>query len=336
MIASFAGVFFWIAAAAAILAPAIAFVGFRVLRRRGHRTLGRLWIAFIVVAWPLGVWSTFIEPETLAIRHETIALSSWSGPPVRLGLIADSHVGAPHMDPSRMARIVERMNAEHPDAVLLLGDYVGGHQTMAARSRPRNAQVLGGMAAFKGLKAPLGVFGVIGNHDLWYDKNAVRQALTAANVVVLENAAVPVHRPGGEFWMAGLADADDPTFPFWWRQVFANTPAGAPVILMAHEPDGFAIPRRPYAFMAAGHTHCGQISLPLLGPIAIRRPIEKELACHLHRRGDQAIYVSAGLGVSGLPMRFAAPPEINIITLTQQAGRPTATETIQSLPNRTN
>ena len=320
MIASGAGVFFWAAGVAAVLAPLLVFYGFRLLRRRGYPWLAWLWGVFIAIAWTLGVWSTFIEPETLVVRHETIALPRWSGPPVRLGLIADSHVGAPHMDPARMARIVEKMNGEHPDAVLLLGDYVGGHQQMAERSKFRSAQVLGGMTAFKGLKAPLGVFGVIGNHDLWYDKDAVRTTLAAADVTVLENAAVPVHRPGGDFWIAGLADLDDKAYAFWWKAVFDAPPTNAPLILMAHEPDAFAIPRRPYAFMAAAHTHCGQIRVPLLGPIAIRKRVERELACHLHRRDDQAIYVSAGLGVSGMPMRFDAPPEINIITLTSESG----------------
>jgi predicted MPP superfamily phosphohydrolase len=324
MIASVAGVFLWIAVAAAVLAPVIAFVGFRLLQRRGHLRLAWAWIIFIVAAWPLSVWSTFIEPETLVVRRETIAVPRWSGPPVRLGLIADSHVGAPHMDAARMARIVQRMNGEHPDLVLLLGDYVGGHQKMATRSKYRNDQVLSGLAAFKGLTAPLGVVGVIGNHDFWYDKAAVRAGLTAAHVIVLENTAAPIHRPEGDFWVAGLADLDDIANFGWGRQAFSHVPKGAPSILLAHEPDAFAEPHQPYAFMAAGHTHCGQIRLPFLGAIAIRKKIERRLACHLHRRRDQALYVSGGLGVSGLPMRFAAPPEINIITLTSQAGGSTA------------
>lgn len=325
MIASFAGAFFWAAAAAAAFAPAIAVLGFQLLKRWGHARLAWLWVAFVVVAWPLGVWSTFIEPETLVVRRETVALPRWSGPPIRLGLIADSHVGAPHMDPARMARIVEQMNAEHPDLVLLLGDYVGGHQQMATRSAYRNAQVLGGIAAFKGLKAPLGVLGVIGNHDLWYDKDAVRNALVAAGVTVLENSAVPVHRPGGDVWVAGLADLDDrPLYARWARSTFDQVPPDAPSILMAHEPDAFVVPRRPYAFMAAGHTHCGQIRPPFLGPIAIRKAVERQYACHLYRRGDQALYVSGGLGVSGMPMRFSVPPEIDIITLTSEPAGQTA------------
>jgi predicted MPP superfamily phosphohydrolase len=314
-----AGVMYWAAVALAALALVAAALGFRWGCRHQRPLFAWVWAGLIGAFWMLGVWATFIEPELLVVHRETVASPRWSGPPVRLGLIADSHVGAPHMSAARMARIVQRMNAEHPDIVLLLGDYVGGHQSMDYRSQRRNAQVLDGMAAFKDLKAPLGVAGIIGNHDLWYDKDAVRQGLMAANVTVLDDSATEIHRPGGDFWLAGIADLQDIWYSRSLKPAFAAVPAGAPSILMAHEPDAVIVPGQPYALMVAGHTHCGQINLPILGRIAIGSHVEQRYSCHLYWRGDQALFVSGGLGVSNLPVRFRAPPEIDIITLTAAA-----------------
>jgi predicted MPP superfamily phosphohydrolase len=311
----FLNLFYWFAMAAAVFGPPLTV--FLVLRLRRRGWPGRAWMlaGSIAAAWLFGVWCVFIEPNMLVVRQVAVSSPLWSGPPVRLGLIADSHVGAPAMSAARMAKIVTRMNDEHPDLVLLLGDYVGGHAKASARSAANNAEVMKGIETFKGLRAPLGAVGILGNHDLWYNLETVHQALSAAHVTVLDQAGVLIHRPQGDFWVAGLPEYLV-TRP--WRsarQVFATAPVGVPSILMAHEPDGFIVPNLPYAFMAAGHTHCGQVRLPVITNFAIGTYVERKLSCHLYVRGDQSLYVSAGLGESGLPMRFRAPPELDIITL---------------------
>jgi predicted MPP superfamily phosphohydrolase len=307
---------YWVALAAAVFGPPLTVVWALRMRRRGYAM--RVWLVCgtVAVAWLLGVWCVFIEPQRLVVRHITVASPLWSGPPVRLGLIADSHVGAPAMSAARMAGIVTRMNDEHPDLVLLLGDYVGGHAKAVHRSAANNAEVLKGIDAFKALKAPLGVVGILGNHDLWYGLGTIHQALTAANVTVVDNAAVAIHRPEGDFWIAGLSEFLVVRPWVSIGPVFATVPKGVPSILIAHEPDAFVVPRQPYAFMAAGHTHCGQVRLPFLTTLAIGTYVERKLSCHLYTHGDQSLYVSAGLGESGLPMRFRAPPELDIVTLT--------------------
>jgi predicted MPP superfamily phosphohydrolase len=313
-------VFYWLALIAAVFGPPLVALTFNRLRRQGRPRRAAILAAVAVVAWLLGVWSVFIEPETLVVRQLTVASPLWSGPPVRLGLIADTHVGAPHMNAARMARIVARMNAEHPDLVLLLGDYVGGHDRVVIRSPGMNTDIMKGIAAFGALKAPLGVVGVLGNHDVWYNTGALRRAMQVAGVTVLESSATVIHRPGGDFWVAGLTDLDAMKPRLSLRLAYAAVPPDAPSILIAHEPDAFVIPNARYAFMAAGHTHCGQVNLPFVTGFAIGSYIERKLACHLHTRGDQFLYVSAGLGVSGLPMRFRAPPELDVITLTAAPG----------------
>ncbi len=309
---------YWIALAAVVFGPPLTVVLALRLRRRGKPRRAWVLTGAVAIAWLFGVWCVFIEPSMLVVRQVAVTSPLWSGPPVRLGLIADSHVGSPNMSAARMAKIVARMNDEHPDLVLLLGDYVGGDARASARSPANNAEVMKGIDAFKAIKAPLGVVGILGNHDLWYGLGpcAARCRRQCHGPGKLGRA----HSSAGRRFLGGRPGRIFVERP--WRsarQVFATAPAGVPAILMAHEPDGFMAPNLPYAFMAAGHTHCGQVRLPLITKLAIGTYIERKLSCHLYVRGGQSLYVSAGLGESGLPMRFRAPPELDIITLSAAA-----------------
>ncbi len=132
--------------------------------------------------------------------------AAWTGPPSRIGVISDTHVAAPHVDVPRIERLVARMVAERPDVVMLLGDYTGGSAPAAARPEAQRAEILAGVEAFRGLRSPLGTYGVLGNHDLWFDDAAIAAAMARGSVRVLENRTERVARPGGAFWVAGLAD----------------------------------------------------------------------------------------------------------------------------------
>lgn len=291
--------------------------------RRQSRRRPRLTAALCILAaipWALGVWAVFIEPETLTVRHVTVESATWAGPPVRLGLISDTHVGAPHMDVRRLQRIIDRMNASHPDAVLLLGDYAGGH--LAADQRPvgdRDA-VMAGVAAFQSLKSPLGTYAVLGNHDSGFDEEALVAGLEGAGVLVLRNQSVAVSRPGGAFTLAGVADVTSRSLRASVPRALARAPDDRPVILMSHWPDPFQeVPPR-VALTLAGHSHCGQIDLPLIG-----RPFSASAGaalwpCGGYRVDGRDLYVTGGLGTSVVPMRIGAPPEIVILTLKSRPG----------------
>lgn len=303
------------AAVTAVVGP---FVTALIVRRAIRKKRGRAgWTFAVVVAlfWALGVWTFFIEPNTLVVRHVTVESDEWRGPPVRIGIISDTHVSAPHVDVPRVERLVERMNAERPDVVVLLGDYAGGHEPAEMRARPETSDILRGVAAFSGLRAPLGVHGVLGNHDAWFDEAATDRALQAAGVTVLENRAIAVARPSGRFWIAGLADLESrrtrPSVP----EALKTVPGGEPVVLLTHWPDPFAnVPPR-VALTLAGHTHCGQVNFPLLGRLVHASQASARWACGLYNEGGRQLFVTGGVGVSILPVRFRAPPEIVVLTL---------------------
>lgn len=304
-----------LAAAAAIIGPAIVFWWVRNCLRDGRPRLATVLGLTGALFWALGVWAFFIEPRSLTVRHVTVESAAWSGPPLRIGVISDTHVAAPHTDVPRIVELVERMNTQRPDLVVLLGDYAGGHEPADVRARPERSEVLNGVLAFRELKAPMGVFGVLGNHDSWFDEASLEQALIQAGVTVVENRAVRVWSDDGNFWVAGLADRvskrTQPSIP----SALSDIREGEPAILLTHWPDPFAeVPQR-VALTLAGHTHCGQVNLPLIGRPVLPSAGSRRWPCGLYNEGGRQLFVTGGVGVSILPVRFRAPPEIVIVTL---------------------
>lgn len=280
--------------------------------------------------------SAFAEPLATLVTRYQLSPPRWpEGLSVKLAVIADLHACEPWMGRERIRRIVAHANALAPDCVLLLGDYVAGNGIMRYADPIAEkdwARELGR------LKAPLGVHAVLGNHDWWADADVQRRrrgtpaaslALQDAGIPVYENASVRLEKDGAPFWLAGLGDQEafwtiaarraDPQRPFQGSDDLAGTlrqvTDDAPVVLMAHEPDIF--PRVPdrVALTVAGHTHGGQIRILGYAPVVPSRFGNRYVYGHVVERNRNLI-VSAGLGCSGVPVRFGAPPEIVMIELT--------------------
>jgi predicted MPP superfamily phosphohydrolase len=296
-------------------------------RGRGPGALG--WCAVILASgmWFLGVWAVLWEPQTLVVRRIEVTSQAWSGSPLRIGVISDTHGGGAHMDAARMRRVVARMNAERPDIVMLLGDYVSGSTPAAQRSAGARRAVARSIAAFAGLEAPLGVHGVLGNHDWWYDGPLVQAELETAGVNAMENQVVWVERPRAQgeterdgddsdgFWVAGLADYESQRAQPSYTATLAEIAPGPPVIVMSHWPDVFFSAPARVALTLSGHSHCGQVNFPFLGRLRHASEGSERWPCGLYEELGRKLYVSGGVGVSFLPVRFNQPPEIALLTL---------------------
>lgn len=277
--------------------------------------LARLFALGVTTAWALGIWAFFIEPRMLVLREVEVSSPAWSGAPLRVGVISDVHIG-PNMSPDRVERLVARMNAEAPDIVLLVGDYISGHLPPGSRSDRENAELQRGLAALGRLEAPLGTVAVLGNHDWWYDGPVVEDALMAEGVAVLENQSIRVDRGDGTaFWLAGLADYDSERAIPDWETTLGRVPESDDVLALGHWPDIFWGAPDRVALTVAGHSHCGQVNLPVLGRLVSVSPGSAEWPCGLYEDGGRQLYVTGGVGVSVLPVRFRAPPEMAIVTL---------------------
>jgi predicted MPP superfamily phosphohydrolase len=266
-------------------------------------------------------YAVAVEPlYRLQVSPFTVAHPSWpaSMPPLRIAVLTDIHAVEPWMPVERIARIVEVANGLGADMVVLLGDYVAAIPHFTSALVP----FADWAGALRGLKAPLGVYAIMGNHDWWTDNWKVRDHLTKVGIPVLENRAIKVDRDGRRFWVAGLGDqmalhvpggyrgVDD--LPGLVKQVMSDRD---PVILLAHEPDVFVrVPER-VALTLSGHTHGGQIKLPLIGRPVIPSRFGQRYAYGHIVEGGRSLVVSAGLGVTGLPVRFGVPPEIALVTL---------------------
>jgi predicted MPP superfamily phosphohydrolase len=264
----------------------------------------------VLVVLGVAAWALFVEPGRVHLRSVDLALAGWPPPlaGVRLAVLGDIHAGAPHITPAKLQEIVAEANGARPDVVVLLGDYVI-HGVVGGRFvEPEvTAEILGG------LRAPGGVIAVLGNHDWWYDGDRVRHALEARGIIVLENEAHPVPHNGATLWLAGLAD-------LWTRQVdikgtLSSIPPADAVILLTHNPDVFpGVPPR-VALTLAAHTHGGQVRVPPFPPPLVpSRYGSRYAAGHIVEDGRH-LFVTTGVGTSILPVRFAVPPEVVLITL---------------------
>lgn len=206
----------------------------------------------------LGLWAFEIELRLLIVRHERIELSGWAQD-TRVAVLSDLHVGSAGVPISQLRNIVERTNREHPDIIVMLGDYViGGPRGNQDSLRRHFVQPEAIAEELKKLHAPLGVFAVLGNHDWWYDGERMGRALSAAGITVLENQAVHIEK--AHFWLGGIADlwTRTPDVAAALRQVTDSEP----IVLITHNPDIFPdLPAR-VALLLAGHTHGGQVRLP--------------------------------------------------------------------------
>lgn len=292
-------------------------------RRHFLRTFSGLGVAgFSTVAYG------FSEPELqLQVTRYQVSPPQWPADlQLKIAVIADVHACDPWMSLQRIQTIVEHTNTLGADITVLLGDYVAGHRNVT-RFIPADEWA----SVLAGLKAPLGVHAVLGNHDYWDDRTVQREgegipvarsALEAAGIPVYENDVQRLNKAGRPFWLAGLGD-QLAYAPVWRNRIIkrigiddlgatlGKVTDDAPVILLAHEPDvARRVPSR-VALQLSGHTHGGQVRLLGWSPVAP----SGQLLTYGHIRMNCDVVVSGGLGCSFVPFRLGVPPEIVLVTV---------------------
>ncbi len=255
-------------------------------------------------------WGTFIEPNRLVVRHESLQINNW--PPglngLKIAVLSDIHAGGSFIDEKKLRLIVERTNQLQPDLIVIAGDYMSGEGWMSHRVLP---EVFG--ATLKDFRAPLGVYSVLGNHDWWWDGARVRRSLEANGIKVLDDEAIELSQNGTSFWLVGLADLW--TRPQRIEQTIAKLSQDATIIALTHNPDIF--PRLPQrvSLLLAGHTHGGQVRFPIIGSVIQPSDYgQKYVRGHVFENGHH-LFVTTGIGTSILPVRLGVPPEIVLLTI---------------------
>ncbi len=276
---------------------------------RRHRWLTAVLILLVAMGG-FALWLLSNARAMPVVRRVDIALPFPAGAPrhpVTVALLTDSHLSGPDNSPDRMARIVALMNSLKPDLILLGGDYIGDAKGGATYDAAQS------IAPFASLRAPLGVLAVLGNHDSRSKKNRValsrpawRTAFARLGVVLLDDEAVR----RGPLAIGGVRDIytarpDIPATLAAMRRI-----GGVPLIL-THGPDPFPLLPDGPSLTLAGHTHCGQIALPVLGIVYVPSRYGVRYACGVYRQGAKTMIVSGGVGTSGYPFRMLSPPDIS-------------------------
>jgi predicted MPP superfamily phosphohydrolase len=208
-----------------------------------------------------------------------------------------------------VVEIVRLVNELNPKLVVITGDFVTKFDDVTT-----SAKVAGPCGeVLKGLKAPLGVYCVLGNHDAWSDPVIVTDALRSAGLLVLINQSVGIEQNGKRFWLLGAGCYSHGDTKLW--ECVRGVPKEEPRILLVHEPD-FADKTEKYIIdlQLSGHSHGGQIRFPVVGGLYYP-PFARRYPMGLYRLPTHQLYTNVGVGCIGLPMRLMCPPEITHITL---------------------
>ena len=170
------------------------------------------------------------------------------------------------------------------------------------------------------LRARYGVFGVLGNHDIRVDAEAVTQALQGVGIQVLWNASARVNRRGQSLWLSGVDEYSYGQSDL--ARAFEGLPATAPKILLAHNPEIITkATEHQVDFVAAGHTHGGQVKLPGLKSLNTLTQPTQEFLEGFVSSGRTQMYISRGLGKVVLPLRIKCPAEIPVYTFRSSPNR---------------
>ncbi len=274
-----------------------------------------LWLA--LPALLLAAWSFGIEPRWVAQRNIDHAVPGWRGPPgLKVALASDWHFTQKPawrvMSVERARRIVDAINAARPDIVLLAGDFIADRDWQPHKADTAEDEIA---AELGRLRAPLGVFAVLGNHDWQHHGPRFAAALQRRGIRVLENDAAPAD---AGLWVVGIGDHS--TGHSRPAQALAKVPARAQMLVFMHDPASFSgLPPVPGLVMA-GHTHGGQVWLPGIGAPIVPGAAPRAWAYGWITHAGRQMYVTSGLGVSILPVRLNMRPEWVLFRLTGAAG----------------
>lgn len=261
-----------------------------------------LLITLFIITLLLAGYSYFIEPNKLEVTNYTIQDKELSG--IKIVFASDFHI-KPYGQ-KRLEKVVEIINAQNPDIVVSAGDFVCGHTEHSTMHPQKIAE---GLAK---VKSKYGFYTTLGNHDGWYDRWYIKELLEKQNIKVLNNKNEKLQINGKEIFIAGVEDMMT-AFP---NMEDALKGTKTPTILLTHTPDVFPDIPRNVNLTLAGHTHGGQVRLPIIGPIFTASNYGNKYAIGLVEENGKKLITTRGIGVSILPFRFNCLPEIVVIEFT--------------------
>lgn len=261
----------------------------------------------------LALDTTFIAPNRPRVVRKDIALRRW---PARLdgftiALLSDFHYD-PYFSVHPLRASVSMVNELHPELIVLTGDFAsapafGNDGAKAAFAAEPCADLL------RQMRAPYGLWAVLGNHDAETDPDRVTETLRSRGIQVLANQSVPIEGNGSRFWLGGVDDVLHHTADL--MATLKKVPSEESTVLLAHEPDyADYVARYPVDLQLSGHSHGGQVRVPFLPPPYLPG-LARKYIWGLYKIRGLTLYTNPGIGTVEVPVRLNCPPEITLLTI---------------------
>ena len=228
---------------------------------------------------------------------------------LKIGVMSDFHAGA-FDNKEIILQSIAAINAEQPDIITILGDYMNAQTTRDRKSLEKNSYIF---EALRSLEAPQGIYAVLGNHDHWIDAHFVQDKLSGLTAQILTNQGIILDNG---LAMAGIDDLlkGSPDL----KKAMANIPPETTTILLSHNPDvNLQLnDEARICLVISGHTHGGQIRIPFAKwapwvPCSLRY----RQSGLIRETIDRSTFVTKGIGTTIIPVRVACPADIAILRL---------------------
>nr|WP_205092481.1 metallophosphoesterase [Thalassobacillus pellis] len=269
-------------------------------------------LAFFGLGGGTYYYARYMEPDMLTIQTETIKNTSIpeSFQDFKIVQFTDTHVGF-HYSLDQLKNVVDTINQQQPDLILFTGDLVD-----KPHEYTWDEDIV---SVLEQLQAPHGKYWIYGNHDHGgYGTEVVKKTMADSGFTVLQNSSTAIQKGNGLFYLAGLDDVmlGRPNL----EKALQGVDPSVFTIMMVHEPDyADYVKRFPVDVQLSGHSHGGQIQVPLFGYLVTPPHAEKYVE-GFHELGDYPLqlYVSRGLGTTRLPYRFLCKPELTVFKLSNK------------------
>lgn len=274
-----------------------------------------------------GLWAFWYEPSSLVVKNYDLKIPKWNPALNNLKIVAisDIHGGSNFINEEKIRRVVETANAQNPDLIVLLGDYVSQQRFNRRNLKMPISTIADNLAGFK---AKYGAYAILGNHDFEYSIPKVRAELERVGIRVLDNETAVINHNGQNLIILGLAEVLK--FGIWdtyanaARKTVADSGAQGEIIALVHNPDaigmisGSFLVSENLRLVIAGHTHGGQVRFPIAGSLIVPSSFGQKYALGHVRESGIDMFITTGIGTSILPVRLGVPPEVSVLTISSE------------------